>query len=157
MESVQIYAEKAWTLIQATEPLYLAIGGAVLFLLLLIPIILRSVKKSKANKVKPDILLKSFQISPLGRDAWIRFRNEGDLAVLKDVKIKKRKDLTVKSDFREVAIQKNGTTSLFLNALGDHRIREDFELELLYSDSIGNLYRQRLRLSDKIMLQPKLL
>ena len=74
-----------------------------------------------------------------------------------DVKIKNRTDVGVKSDYREVKIQTGGTTSLFLQATTQNRIREDFEIDLLYADTIGNLYTQRLRLHDKIMLKAKLM
>lgn len=157
MENISSKFDELLGLIKGTEPLYLVIGVAVMLLLILLPIILRSIKKGKAGKVKPDIVLKSFQISPLGRDAWLRLRNEGHLAVLQDVKVKKRKDILVKTNFKDVKMPSQGTTSLFLNALGEERIREDFELELLYIDSIGNHYRQKLRLEDKVMHRAKLL
>jgi hypothetical protein len=143
--------------LQGVEPVYWAIAGGILFFLILIPIILRSVKKSKANKLKPILVLHNFQISPLGKDAWLRLRNEGQLAILKEMKFKKRNDIQPKTNFREVKIGQGNTTSLFLHGTGQERIREDFEVEFLYSDAQGHLYKQVLKLDGKVMQKAKLL
>ena len=143
--------------LQSVKPMYWAIAGGVLFLLILIPIILRSIKKSKADKIKPILVLHNFQISPLGKDAWLRLRNEGQLAVLKDLKFKKRNDIQTKTNFRDVKIGQGNTTSLFLHGIGQDRIREDFEVEFMYSDAKGHLYKQTLKLEGKIMQKAKLL
>jgi len=156
METTSNSLQTLLSFLKNIDPLYWAIVGSSLFLLLLIPIILRSVKKSKANKVKPDLILHSFQISPLGKDAWLRLRNEGQLAILKDLKLKKRQDIRTKTNFREVKISQGNTTSLFLNATGQERIREDFEIEILYADALGHLYKQVLKLEGKMMMKAKL-
>lgn len=142
--------------LREVNPLYWAIAGGVLFVLILVPIIARSIKKSKANKVKPELVLHSFQISPLGKDAWLRLRNEGQLAVLKDMKFKKRNDIEFKTNFREVKIANGNTAGLFLHAKSHERIREDFEIEMLYADSLGYVYKQLLRLDGRVMMQAKL-
>lgn len=136
--------------------IYLIVVGVILLLSIIIPIVLRSIKKGKADKVKPNLNLKSFQVSPLGRDAWLRLNNNGHLAILKEIKIKKRKDIIVSTDFRNIKINQSGTASLFLNANGEHRIRENFEVEFIYADSIGNLYKQRLNLENKVFSKAKL-
>ncbi len=132
-------------------------GGFFILLLILIPVILRSVKKSKVRKIAPDFKLLSFQISPLGKDAWLRLRNDGHLAVLKDLQFKKRTNLIVKNAFRENKVGKGVTVSLFLQATTQDRIREDFAAEILYADAKGHLYRQTLKLDSKIMQAAKLL
>ena len=103
------------------------------------------------------MVLHNFQISPLGKDAWLRLRNEGQLAVLKDLKFKKRNDIQTKTNFRDVKIGQGNTTSLFLHGIGQDRIREDFEVEFMYSDAKGHLYKQTLKLEGKIMQKAKLL
>jgi hypothetical protein len=157
METTDNILDTVLPFIQSIEPMYWAIAGGVLFLLILIPIILRSIKKSKAAKIKPALVLHSFQISPLGKDAWLRLRNVGQLAVLKDLKFKKRNDIISKTNFREVRVGQGNTTSLFLQGTGQNRIREDFEIEFLYSDAQGHLYKQVLKLDGKVMQKAKLL
>lgn len=157
MDKIDNPTEQILSYLQNIEPLYLAIVGGIFLLLVLIPIILRSMKKSKAGKVKPDLVLHSFQISPLGKDAWLRLRNEGQLAILKDLKFKKRQDIQSKTSFREVKVGQGNTTSLFLHAMTQERIREDFEVEILYADSLGHLYKQVLSLNgQKMMMKAKL-
>lgn len=145
------------TFLENTSPVYIGAAVFLILILILIPILLRSNKRSKAKKVAPNILLQSFQISPLGRDGWLRLRNEGELAVLKDFQIKGRKDIGVKTNFREIKIQKGNTYSLFLQAIATERIREDFEVVFMYTDTIGNNYRQVLKVGDKTMMKTKLL
>ncbi len=157
MESTDNPLDAILPFLQNIKPMYWAIAGAILFLLILIPIILRSIKKSKANKIKPVLLLQSFQISPLGKDAWLRLRNVGQVAILKDLKFKKRNDIQSKTNFRDVKIGQGNTTSLFLHGMGQERIREDFEVEFLYSDAQGHLYKQVLKLDGKVMQKAKLL
>lgn len=157
METTNSPLDAILPFLKNVEPMYWAIAGGILFILILIPIILRSIKKSKANKIKPALVLHSFQISPLGKDAWLRLRNVGQLAVLKDVKFKKRQDILSKTNFREVRIGQGNTTSLFLQGTGQNRIREDFEIEFLYSDAQGHLYKQVLKLDGKVMQKAKLL
>jgi len=157
METTDFSLETILSFLQTIEPTYWAIAGGILFLLILIPIILRSIKKSKASKIKPILVLHSFQISPLGKDAWLRLRNEGQLAVLKDIKFRKRSDIQSKTNFREVKIGQGNTTSLFLHGVGQDRIREDFEVEFMYSDAQGHLYKQVLKLEGKVMQKAKLL
>ena len=62
-----------------------------------------------------------------------------------------------KTNFREVSIGQGNTTSLFLHGTGQDRIREDFEVEFLYADAKGNLYKQVLKLDGKVMQKAKLL
>ena len=157
MKTTDNFLDTILPFLKGIEPMYWAIAGGVLFLLILIPIILRSVKKSKANKIKPILILHSFQISPLGKDAWLRLRNVGQLAVLKELKFKKRNDIISKTNFREVKIGQGNTTSLFLQGTGQNRIREDFDIEFLYSDAQGHLYKQVLKLDGKVMQKAKLL
>lgn len=157
METTDNPLDAILPLLQSVEPMYWAFAGGILFLLILIPIILRNIKKSKANKIKPALILHSFQISPLGKDAWLRLRNVGQLAVLKDLKFKKRNDIQSKTNYKEVRIDQGNTTSLFLHGTGQERIRENFEVEFLYSDAKGNLYKQILKLDGKVMQKAKLL
>ncbi len=157
METTNNPLEAILPFLKSVEPMHWAIAGGILFILILIPIILRSIKKSKADKIKPALLLHSFQISPLGKDAWLRLRNVGQLAILKDLKFKKRTDIQSKTDFREVRVEQGNTTSFFLHGMGQERIRENFDVEFLYSDAKGNLYKQVLKLDGKVMQKAKLL
>ena len=155
MDKIESFSLENFDLFSDINLYWVGGGAALLLLSIIIALTLRGVKKSKARKIAPDLTFQAFQISPLGKDAWLRLRNTGHLAVLKDVKFKKRKDILVKGAFRENKIGTDTTVNLFLHATQQDRIREDFDIEILYSDAKGRLYRQNLKLDGKVMMKAK--
>jgi len=147
---------------EALEPfeeykIYVA-GGGILFILLLIIIfsVKRSLRKKWIKKHAPELWIQSFQIAPLGRDAYLKIKNTGQLAELKDLRFLKRYDLKAKENYKDYPLEKDKIYGLFLEAAGKDRIEEDFGIELYFEDQIGNEYKQVFNVGDQLAKKPKL-
>ena len=125
-------------------------------LLIIIPMIIRSNKRGKARKIAPDIGLHSFQVAPLGRDAYLRLKNDGHPAIIKALEFKKRQDIGIKNHYFDYRLEPQKVYGLLLNAKGKERIAADFEVILHYNDEAGNQYKQVFRVAENMAQQAKL-
>ncbi len=149
METLQQTAEewlpkiKAW-LLALTPEQWAMIGGGILLLLILM-IIRRSLRKKKQSLPAPSLELDALQIAPLGRDAFLKIRNRGEAAVLSDLAIHGRKDISVKNAFAGHQIDKNKVYSILLEVEGPEKFSANFSVELTYLDLQGKVRKQVLR------------
>lgn len=154
----QLYEQLA----ELTAPIdpWWIIGGMtlLLFLIIVITIINRSQKKSKARKNAPLFQISGFQVAPLGRDASCKITNQGEVAVIEKLHFKNRYDIQVKNWARGQQLDKNKSTRLMLETQKQTRISDDLILEIEYQDRLGNLYRQSFPMTQNAVIKnPKLL
>lgn len=134
-----------------------AMVGAGLLVLIFLNGLRRSAKKRKAlKKIAPKLNLHAFQIAPLGRDAFFKLRNDGELATLTGIAIKGRNDILIKNQVVGHKVEKEKVYSILLEASSTTKIAENFTIELSYFDQTGNNYKQAFPLSQKIAKQAKL-
>lgn len=127
----------------ATEhPEWLAIGGGVVLVLLIIRAAVKNARRSRLKQYAPNLQIVSFQTSPLGKDGFLKVRNMGEPAILKSVVFKKRYDLSVKDKYRDSRVEKNKDYAFLIEVRGNHRIDNGFLLVLEYADEKGHRYRQ---------------
>ncbi len=138
---------------------YYVVGGVALLLLVLIMIVVvkRSLRKRWIKKHAPDLWIQSFQIAPLGRDAFLKIKNTGELAQLKDLRFLKRYDLKAKENYKDYPLEKNKVYGVFLEAAGKDRIEDDFDVELYFEDKVGNSYKQVFNIEEKQARKARLL
>lgn len=158
MESIGINWELVQTFFENRTPLQWAIiGGVALLLLVVLPLASRSQRKSRLRKFAPVIGLESFQISPLGRDAFFKIRNNGEQAILTSLFIRGRRDIVFKNSFVGHELQRDKSYSILMEATAKDKIEENFTIELNYLDKAGNVYKQAFELPNKTAKTPKLL
>lgn len=159
MESVNINTvwEKIETIIQRLTPVEWAmIGGGLLLLILVLSLISRNRRKSRLRKIAPAIVLESFQISPMGRDAFFKIKNNAEVATLTAVSIQGRRDIVFKNTFIGHELHRDKTYSILLEATAKDRIENNFTIVINYMDKIGNIYKQAFELNNKKAKTPKL-
>lgn len=157
MESIGIN----WKLIQTffeniTREQWAIIGGVLVFLLVILPLASRARRRSRLRKFAPLIALESFQISPLGRDAFFKIRNNGEQATLVSLFVRGRRDIVFKNSFVGHELQRDKSYSVLMEATAKDKIEENFSIELNYLDKVGNVYKQAFDLSAKSAKQPRL-
>lgn len=138
------------------EPEYWAAGGGGLLLLLIWSSFGKARKKRNIKKVAPELKVHTFQVSPLGRDAFFKIRNDGEMATLSELNFIGRSDIVVKNALAGHQIRKNKIYSLLLEAASQNKIDPNFSIELTFLDTKGNVYRQAFELDTKVALPPKL-
>lgn len=129
-------------------PHFVAIG------LLLFTLILFFASKSKQRQEQkllaqaPRLLLKDFQVAPLGKDAFFKIRNEGETATISQLDIIGRADLMVKNDYAGHQVEKDKEYRIFLESAGHQKIDRNFSIEITFSDSKGYIYKQTVAVSS---------
>lgn len=133
------------------DPLVFAGGlGAVLLL-----IIITLVARRKPKITFPGLVINSFQIAPLGRDAFLKIQNPAQAVVLSQYKIIGRTDVLVKNHLSGHRIETQKEYSILLEANGDERLEPNFSLELTYITEEGNVFRQRILPGQQRLEAPK--
>ncbi len=127
----------------AVDPLYYAVGVGLLLLLFVIRAMVRQRKKRAINPAMlPQLTLQSFQIAPLGRDAFLKIRNDGPVAQLSAVNIIGRTDIILKNSAAGQVIATGKEYSLLLEAASTNRLTNNLTIELIFSGPDGKAYRQ---------------
>ncbi len=147
---------EAKALIQSFTPIHWAIISGVLLLLILLPVINSARRRRRRRKFAPQLVLEAFQISPLGRDAFLKLRNNGEPATLTSISVRGRRDITFKSAFAGHIIEKGKTYSLLMEATLQAKLSANFSVELIYFDQRRNVYRQTFDLGAGVGRTPKL-
>jgi hypothetical protein len=145
MESTMSTYLPEW--LQAYDPLLilgLGIGALVLFIILLV-LIIRAVSRSRIKH--QGLIIQSFQIAPLGRDAFLKLTNPGVGVTLTAVVVTGRADVIVKNQVAGQSIAQGGTYSILLEATADQRLRTDFQLHFTFFDEDKKVYRQQFSLN----------
>lgn len=150
LNTVQTYFENL------TIQQWYIIGGIAFLVLVVLPLFRRFRFRRRLRKYAPQIQLESFQISPLGRDAFFKIRNTGEQATLVSIFIRGRRDIVFKNAFVGHELPLDKSYSILMEATAKDKIEENFSIELNYLDKIGNVYKQSFDLQSKSLKQPKL-
>ncbi len=159
MESVNIetLSAKAQAIIQSFTLVHWTIIFGILFILfVLIPIVKAKRRQRRRQRIAPILLLDTFQISPMGKDAYFKIRNTGEQATLLSLFIRGRRDVVPKNAFVGHQIEKEKVYGILLEATAMDKLADNFSVELTYLDKIGNVYKQSFELGNKVAKQPKL-
>ncbi len=159
MESVNIetLSAKAQAIIQSFTFVHWTIIFGILFILfVLIPIVKAKRRQRRRQRIAPILLLDTFQISPMGKDAYFKIRNTGEQATLLSLFIRGRRDVVPKNAFVGHQIEKEKVYGILLEATAMDKLADNFSVELTYLDKIGNVYKQSFELGNKVAKQPKL-
>ncbi|MGH1435175.1 MAG: hypothetical protein ACRBG0_12015 [Lewinella sp.] len=133
--------------LQAYDPLLVfGVGiGSLIILIILLVLIVRAVSRSKIKH--SGLVVQSFQIAPLGRDAFLKITNPGAGVTLSALVVTGRADVVVKNQVAGQAIPQGGTYSILLEATADQRLRKDFQLHFTFFDQERRTYQQQFSLN----------
>lgn len=142
--SIQEFLPEA---LQAYDPvLVFGVGfGLLVVLIILIVMISRSARRARLRQ--RGLAIQSFQIAPLGRDAFLKIANPGLPVTLLSLRLIGRQDAKVKNDIAGQQLTQGGTYSILLEATGDRRLNNQFQIELTFSDQQNIPYQQLFSLS----------
>ncbi|MDX1942736.1 MAG: hypothetical protein SFU99_19390 [Saprospiraceae bacterium] len=132
------------------------IGGVLLLLFVILPLASASRRRKRRAKVAPQLILEAFQVSPLGRDAFLKIKNNGETATFTSLFVKSRRDIVFKNAFAGHQLDRGKTYSVLLEAVAQEKITHNFSIELTYFDQMRNVYRQTFDLSRNATRKPKL-
>ena len=122
-------------------------GGFVVLLILrwIIKLSKRSkktVSKPKNMTISPVIKLHTLQIAPLGRDAFLKIENTGELATLTKLEIIGRDNIHVRNALAGHKLNKGKIYSVLLETTDKNKITDGFEVKISYLNTGGQVFTQ---------------
>lgn len=142
--SLQEYLPEA---LRAYDPVLVFGLGFGLLVILIITIVLINRSMRHARLRQRGLLIQSFQIAPLGRDAFLKVANPGSPVTLLSLNLIGRNDLKVKNELTGQQLTQSGTYSILIEAVGERRLDAHFQVELHFADEQKNRYQQLFSLS----------
>jgi hypothetical protein len=140
----------------AVDPIYWASGGGLLLVLITVFSLRKKTHRKRLNAVAPRLQLQSFQVAPLGRDAFFKLRNGGEPATISSLTVTNRNDIKIKNSIAGHQLEKDREYSILLEAVGAQKIDRDLIFELTYVDQLGNVYQQSLQTGNSTGAAPKI-
>lgn len=146
LDKARVWLDKAIVYAQEmTIEQWAYVAGGFVVLLLFRWIIKRS-RRPKKVKVKPTVTqqgkglqLHTFQIAPLGRDAFLKIQNISDSVTLTKLEIPDRHNIRVKNALAGHKLDKNKIYSILLEAEGNTKLEDGFTVKLTYLTSHGKV------------------
>lgn len=114
--------------------------GLLLIIILIFVSILRALSRKKLRA--SSLSVQSFQIAPLGRDAFLKLYNPGNEVTLTAIQIIGRTDVKVKNEVAGHLLTNAGAYSILLEAAGNERLRKDFQVEFTFVDQHRQAFKQ---------------
>jgi len=131
--------------LQSYSPqLIVSVAGGFIALLIFIWLI-RKLIRGRNNT--SGIVVQSFQLAPLGRDAFLKVTNPGDPIVLLYAKAIGRDDVVIKNEITGQQIPTGGSYSILLEAGGEKRLDKKFSFQFTFVDEQRHSYHQVFSLS----------
>jgi len=150
--------ELAKSYVLESGPIEWAAAGGISIILILAISLMSSKrrKKKRARNVAPQLSLQGFQISPLGRDAYLKVLNTGNSAQITGLDIQGRKDIAVKNAVAGHQLPSGESYRILLESIGQKKLSNNFTIELTYMDQLGNVYKQFFPMKQQIAKPAKL-
>lgn len=124
------------------------IGGGLLFFLIIVLAIRRSGKKKKPITSTSNIRLHSFQIAPMGRDAFVKIKNIGEPVVISELKIIGRDDMVIKNAFAGQKMDQHKEYGILLEVNNNEKILPGFTLEVTVLGPNGEVQKTTLKVGN---------
>ncbi len=135
----------------------LLLGIAAFLVLIVILFIFSLLRKGKKKSSMPTLIIESFQIAPLGRDAFLKINNPSVPVTLINVEIIDQTGLEVKNQVGGHILATGTNYSILLEVKGNHRINPDFKIAMIFVNDQRQTYRQVFNLNpiESISLKRK--
>ncbi len=146
LDKVDVWLTKVFEFAKAmTIEQWAMAGGGLLVLILLRWVIKRanrpkkSTTKQKAAPISAGLNLYTFQIAPLGRDAFLKVQNRGEEVTLTKLEILDRQNIIVKNALSGHKLSKDKIYSILLEAEGNSKITDGFSVQVSYLSNSGKV------------------
>ncbi len=146
LDKVEIWLNKIIEFAKAMTIEQWAMVAGGLILLLLLRWIIKKASQPKKRKPKrqavstaPGVKLYTFQIAPLGRDAFLKIQNTGEDVTLTKLEIKDRQNIIVKNALSGHKLDTNKIYGILLEAEGNSKITDAFSVQLTYLNKLGKV------------------
>ena len=158
MDSILEFLKKWWDILRnflqqltPDQKLMAAVGFGVLLLLLILRKLLKVKNKggvrSKNNK-KGALSIHSYQIAPLGRDAFLKIKNNGPSITLTQLVINNQ-EVSIKNALAGQKIDEGKIYSILLESKNTKKIPEALEIEITFLNSKHIAEKQTFTLTKK--------
>lgn len=124
----------------------LLLGGGVALLLFVVWPLVAAIRRSRVRRA-PTLAITSFQIAPLGRDAFLKLHNPSEAITLTAVQLHGRTDVQVKNAVAGQQLSHQGDYRLLLEATEDQRLTADFDIEFTFANADRRSFKQRFSLN----------
>ncbi len=144
MSEMEAGLEKAWQwlTIQPVE-YYWALGGLVA--LFVIYRIARNLgRKSRKKKQAPKLVVEDYRVSPLGRDAFLKVKNEGATATVGLLKIQTIPGVKIKNQLAGQVLEKGAPCRILLESDERSKLMRKLSFEVTLLGPAGKVFKQRL-------------
>jgi hypothetical protein len=126
--------------LQTYSPQMVAVAAIGAILLLVFIWLISKLFRGRINT--KGISVHSFQLAPLGRDAFLKLTNPGNPVTLLHAKVIGRNDVVVKNEVAGQQIPSSGSYSILLEAGGEQRLDKDFSVQFTFVDEERRAYNQ---------------
>lgn len=146
LDKVNVWLDKAIEYARAmTIEQWAYVAGGFIGLLLLRWLIKRA-RRPKKTVVKQPVInanqglhLHTFQIAPLGRDAFLKVQNTSEPVTLTKLEIPDRQNIRVKNAVAGHKLDNNKIYSILLEAEGNTKLDDGFTVKLTYLTAAGKV------------------
>jgi hypothetical protein len=128
--------------LSALEPVHYAMAALGVLVLTGLVVAVRMNRRAKQRRIPPKLNVQSFQIAPLGRDAYFKISNGGPPATISSLRILGHSDIIAKNEVAGHIVEPGKDYSILLETLAAGKIDNNLEIELTFLDANGNAYRQ---------------
>lgn len=123
------------------DPLHIIVAAALLLLFVLILIIF-GIRKSRKKSAIPFLTIPSFQIAPLGKDAFLKLSNPGERLTLLSLEIMGKSDIHIKNQVAGHVMTTAANYSILMETSSNSRIENDLRVAVIFVDGHNKTYRQ---------------
>lgn len=121
--------------------LHIIVASGLLLLFVLILIVF-GIRKSRKKPAIPFLTIPSFQIAPLGKDAFLKLNNPGERLTLLALEIIGKTDIHVKNQVAGHVMATAANYSILMEASSNNRIGNDLKVAVTFVDGYNKTYRQ---------------
>jgi hypothetical protein len=127
--------------LQAYDP-FLVLGGGLVLAILVLWLLFALVRRGGLKPAGHGLAIQSFQLAPLGRDAYLKVINPGVPVTLSAVTILGRADVSIKNEVAGQILTSDGAYSILLEANGSERLVPDFSVQFTFVDTQRQAFQQ---------------
>ncbi|PSR09160.1 MAG: hypothetical protein DA408_08970 [Bacteroidetes bacterium] len=127
--------------LQAYDP-FLVLGVGLVLAVLVLWLLFALVRGGGRKPAGSGLAIQSFQLAPLGRDAYLKVVNPGVPVTLSAVTILGRADVTVKNEVAGQLLGSDGAYSILLEASGAERLLPNFSVQFTFVDTQRQAFLQ---------------
>ncbi len=122
---------------------------AIPLIFIIVSLVSKAIKRGKARDCAPQLDFLSFQVAPMGKDAWLKLKNNGHEATIEKVYIPGRRDIKISNAHINFKLERNAVYGIFCESTTAARLDSGFEIIVGFKDKLGNSYDHTFYIDNK--------